>query len=74
MVYLQTIHVNKTKNYKFERYVDFFEAQKSFKDSNERDSVGRKIKVCNGSEGDYHNHYVCDEDLVKPRYLIHFQS
>ena len=40
----------------------------------EKDSCGRKIKVCNGNLEDEFDYYVCNEKLVMPRYLIQFSS
>ena len=40
----------------------------------EKDSRGRKIKVCDGNLGDEDDYFVCNEKLVVPRYLIQFSS
>ena len=47
---------------------------KASADVYETDSRGRKITDCNGNNKDDSNHYVCDEKLVVPRYLVEFYS
>ena len=47
---------------------------KSSVDNYETDSRGRRIKICDGSAEDKYNHFVCDEKLVVPRYLIDFTN
>ena len=64
-------HSHPRKN-RFERYTKSKFAIKSSIENYESDSHGRRIKICDGSRKDYLDHFVCDEKLVVPRYLIDF--
>ena len=66
-------HSNPRKN-RFERYIYWMSMIKSSVDYFETDSRGRRIKICDGSAEDNYNHFVCDEKLVVPRYLIDFTN
>ena len=58
----------------FEKYTTHKNNLNELVESYEKDSCGRKIKVCNGNLEDEFDYYVCNEKLVIPRYLIQFSS
>ena len=47
---------------------------KSSVDHYDTDSHGRRVKICDGNIKDELDHFVCDEKLVVPRYLIDFTN
>ena len=60
------------RNNSFERHIVSLPAKEISEDDYEKDSVGRRIKIRNENVDDYKNHFVCDENLVIPAYLVHF--
>ena len=62
------------RNNSFEWHIVSMTAEEISDDDYERDSVGRRIKVRNENVDDYNNHFVCDENLVVPAYLVHFDA
>ena len=71
LTFVFTLYIkNQPRKRKFERYIVKTTAPKNSDKHYEEDSIGRKIKVFNATVEDESNHYVCDENLVIPRYLV----
>ena len=58
------------RQHEFEKYTIKKSDENDSVENYEKDTCGRKIKVCNGNLGDEDDYYVCDEKLVIPRYLV----